>query len=176
MPRLLSYSLFVALLTISTSSNAKIYKWVDEAGKTHYTATPPPQNIESKEMKVKNGQASESKSTKAEPKKELTKDEQKEITADAEEDCKEAIEKLPAIFENIEDITKMAYSFGSISKEDHDKTIGEIEKAKETKPTLSECLTDYKEDETDRELVQCLADTNEISAFACLKQHAEKKQ
>lgn len=118
-------------------------------------------------MKVKNDQASETKSTKPEPKKELTK-----------EECKEAIEKLPAIFENIEDLTKMAYSFGSISKEDHDKTMSEIAKAKakDTKPTLSECLTDYKEDETDRELVQCLTNTSEISGFACLKHTQKIKQ
>ena len=42
-------------LTISTSGFAKVYKWTDANGKTHYTATPPPTQtkvISKEEFKV----------------------------------------------------------------------------------------------------------------------------
>lgn len=42
--------IFVAAILLSTSANSKMYKWVDENGKTHFTNTVPPSkanNVES---------------------------------------------------------------------------------------------------------------------------------
>lgn len=44
-------SLLVVGFIISLSANAKMYKWVDENGQVQYTQSPPPGDIEVKEIK-----------------------------------------------------------------------------------------------------------------------------
>ncbi|PSJ17670.1 DUF4124 domain-containing protein [Nitrosomonas supralitoralis] len=42
----------VIVLLLNTVVNAKIYKWVDETGKTHYTDQPPPPHVHIKEQQL----------------------------------------------------------------------------------------------------------------------------
>nr|HPQ95865.1 DUF4124 domain-containing protein [Thiolinea sp.] len=46
----LSLILPVALGLLSISVQAEIYKWVDADGKTHYSQTPPPPEIQSRDI------------------------------------------------------------------------------------------------------------------------------
>lgn len=56
--------LFVmAVLLLSAPSMAKIYKWVDESGTTHYTQTPPPAKAKVKVEEVKVAKAPKSSLT-----------------------------------------------------------------------------------------------------------------
>ncbi len=52
--------LFTTLFLI-TNADAKIYKWVDEQGKTHYTQTPPPAKAEQKSLSPNIRQATRNK-------------------------------------------------------------------------------------------------------------------
>lgn len=49
--KLLQTFALVVSLSVAFSTQAKMYKWVDEDGVTHYTQTPPPGDIESKTIK-----------------------------------------------------------------------------------------------------------------------------
>lgn len=58
-------ALFTIIVSMSLSAtvSAKVHKWVDEHGRTHYTDTPPPKKAKtSKELKVRKYKASSSPS------------------------------------------------------------------------------------------------------------------
>ena len=42
----------VCLLGISPMSHAKLYKWVDAEGNTHYTQSPPPEGVTTEDVKL----------------------------------------------------------------------------------------------------------------------------
>ena len=45
-------ALILALSAASPMAGAAIYKWVDSEGNTHYTASPPPDDVESKKIQA----------------------------------------------------------------------------------------------------------------------------
>ena len=42
----------VCLLGISSQSHARLYKWIDADGNTHYTQQPPPDGIATEDIKL----------------------------------------------------------------------------------------------------------------------------
>lgn len=53
--KLLQTLVLVLSMSVAFSAQAKMYKWVDEDGVTHYTQTPPPGDIESSTIKPRTG-------------------------------------------------------------------------------------------------------------------------
>ena len=45
-------TLMVGMLLCSTAIAAKFYRWTDDSGVTHYTQTPPPEGVQSKEVRT----------------------------------------------------------------------------------------------------------------------------
>lgn len=99
----------VCLLGMSPQSHAKLYKWVDAEGNTHYTQSPPPEGVTTEDVKLpasvnldnkeavksfeeqqKKGQ--ESAETKQKDEKELNRE--AEHTALKKDNCRKARAKL----------------------------------------------------------------------------------
>lgn len=53
--KLLQTLVLVVSMSVMFAAQAKMYKWVDEDGVTHYTQTPPPGDIESKTITPRTG-------------------------------------------------------------------------------------------------------------------------
>ena len=61
-------SIFFVLL-FAQNSIAKMYKWVDEKGNTHYTQSPPPGDIQGEQLNLKSNVDTESAQKKVEDQK-----------------------------------------------------------------------------------------------------------
>lgn len=48
----LSYFILLMILAVPTHTIAKVYKWVDEQGITHFSDEPPANHIDSQEIKI----------------------------------------------------------------------------------------------------------------------------
>lgn len=44
--------MMIGVLLCSTATAAKFYRWTDDKGVTHYTQTPPPEGVQSKEVRT----------------------------------------------------------------------------------------------------------------------------
>ena len=124
-------TLFVLLLglIISTSGLAKVYKWTDANGKTHYTATPPPtqtKTLSNEEFKVrktpksslrpsssyaKPSYSNNSTSSKKSKSKKKTK-----TTQHARAQCGKAINRAPALMSKIKSQLRQAVNAGKVPK------------------------------------------------------------
>lgn len=79
----------MAMIAISNDSVARIYKWVDDNGKTHYTQSPPPGDIEAEEINISTKVDVESAQKELESQKEKADKLQAERQKQAEQDKKE---------------------------------------------------------------------------------------
>ncbi|WP_299881553.1 DUF4124 domain-containing protein [uncultured Cocleimonas sp.] len=143
-------------LTISTSGFAKVYKWTDADGKTHYTSTPPPAQkkvLSNEEFKVRKtpksslrpsssfakptntGNSTQSKNTKTK-KKPNTK-----IHARAQ--CGKAISKAPSVISKIKSQLRQAISAGKVPKSKMDEFEKQEKSGKLKPPTMEKCVKDY---------------------------------
>ena len=151
-------TLFVLLLglTVSTSAFAKVYKWTDANGKTHYTATPPPTKakvLSNEEFKVhkipksslrpsssfaKPSYADKNTSSKN------TKTKKKTNTKfHARTQCGKAIGKAPAVISKIKNQLRQAVNAGKAQK----SKMAEFEKQEKAgklkAPTMAKCVKEY---------------------------------
>jgi uncharacterized protein DUF4124 len=83
----------VYLMLFSPVLLAKMYKWIDADGNTHYTQSPPPDGIESETIKVPGKVDAESAQKSLEEKKKKVDSYQKQRNEKAEELAKEEEEK-----------------------------------------------------------------------------------
>ena len=99
-------------LSITSIASAKIYKWTDEQGKTHYTATPPPAKLKTKSQEFKVNKIKSSSLSNNSNKTET------ELGANtvkfAKSKCKNAIRKVPQLIREMERVLEKGYNSGEI--------------------------------------------------------------
>lgn len=151
-------TLFMLLLglTISTSGFAKVYKWTDANGKTHYTATPPPTQtkvISKEEFKVHKTPKSSLRpsSSFAKPsysdsstssKKSKTK-KKTNTKLHARNQCGKAINKAPALISKIKSQLRQAISTGKVPESKMAEFKKQEQSGKLKAPTMDKCVKDY---------------------------------
>ncbi|MEQ8428078.1 MAG: DUF4124 domain-containing protein [Gammaproteobacteria bacterium] len=90
--KLLQTLVLVLAMSVAFSAQAKMYKWVDEDGVTHYTQTPPPGDIESKTIKPRTGPAPKAADKKDNSigKNQKDKDDKKKAEAESDDGISDA--------------------------------------------------------------------------------------
>ncbi|GAA0422122.1 hypothetical protein GCM10009133_33330 [Cocleimonas flava] len=146
-------------LAISTSGYAKIYKWTDANGKTHYTATPPPAQkkvISNEEFKVHKtpksslrpsssyAKSSNSNSSDTSKSSKKTKAKKKPITKiHARAQCGKAINKAPALMSKIRSQLRQAISAGKVPASKMEEFEKQERAGKFKAPSMDKCVKDY---------------------------------
>jgi len=151
--RTLTTLILVALsLSISTSGFAKIYKWTDANGKTHYTATPPSSKakvLSKKEFKVRKTPKSSlthtSQSTNYSSKSKTSAKEKKTVNKrqQAQAQCSKARQKTPALEREVLRQLRQAVKSGKISKDKMAEFKRQQSAGKFKAPSMSACIKDY---------------------------------
>ncbi len=139
-------------LTFSTSGLAKIYKWTDANGKTHYTATPPPSKakvLSKKEFKVRktpkssltNTSRSSNYSSKNKTSSKAKNSGDKRQHAQAQ--CRKARQKAPALEREVQRQLRQAVKSGKVSKDKMAEFKRQQSAGKFKAPSMSACIKDY---------------------------------
>jgi len=139
-------------LTITHSGFAKIYKWTDANGKTHYTATPPPSKtkvLSNTEFKVRKTPKSSLTHTTSESK--YTSNHKSKKTAKTVTDkrqharaqCQKARQKAPALEREVQRQLRRAVKSGKIPKEKMAEFKRQQNAGKFKAPSMSACVKNY---------------------------------
>jgi len=182
---LLNIVLLGVALSFSSTSMAKIYKWTDANGKTHYTATPPPKSLnaskaeEFKVQKIKKSSLTNIDNTAnssvattqlATGTKALAVD----PTIDAQTQCKKAAKKMPAMYAHIKGKLDQSKKKGLMTDSQYDKALKQMKKAKNNKKSYADCVNKYNSG-GEAEINQ-IANSNPEDAFTYLVMSADKAQ
>jgi len=166
----------IALLSLSlcfaSTAMAKIYKWTDASGKTHYTATPPPAKAKAKteEFKVQkvkkssltNNSYAEDRSSRRSKSKSTKK------RASAQSQCSKAVRKYPVILSKLKRKLNQGKAAGKINEMEYQKALGEIQKEKSKVQSVSDCVRDYKRGGKDANSVNLIANNSAEDALTYL--------
>lgn len=169
--------LFLVLLslTLSAPALAKVYKWTDASGVTHYTSTPPPAKIKvknSQELKIhktpKSSLTHKSKANTRYKKKSKfdrndnqdSQNKEESIADKAHDKCQKAISNIPKVYDEVETLLKMGRRTRKLSDADYDKKITEIREQRRKIPTYSKCIDEYKHNNKERRNINQFADND----------------
>ncbi len=164
------------LISFSNTSIAKVYKWVDTNGKTHYSATPPPSKIKVKshqemtlhktpksslghrpnyKQKTFTAEKPESKSTLM--KKQATS---KKSEGDVRQICNKARKRIKEQLMTAGKLLKVANAMGKIpANTSYEKEKAELDKARSefSSYSVSDCINEYNNDANKKKKLDYLA-------------------
>jgi len=161
--------------SIPSITMAKVYKWTDEQGKTHYTATPPPAKLKtkSKEFKINKTKSSSLTNNLNESNSE-TEDNPEEYVRSK---CNQAINKVPQLIREMERVVEKGYSAGKIPEKDYKLAKSQIRQEKtKPKPSMSECISDYNKGGRKKNDIVNLANNSVEDAFQLMAMGAALEQ
>ena len=178
-------SFVILMLSFTSTSMAKIYKWTDANGKTHYTATPPPSKEKSEEFKVQKIKKSSltnidktivkipSDSESLSKEKDFTK---VDPTLSAQSQCKKASKKRPAMFAAIKSKIDESKASGKMSESQYNKALKQMKVSQAKQPNFAECVRKYNSG--DQVEINQLANNDSQSAlsYLMLKAQQDKKE
>lgn len=149
----------VFLVSLSVAASAKIYKWTDANGQVQYTQTPPPENVETKEMKVDAEKASTTSKPSSAMKKGASKKESQPVSDDVVgKKCDVALDKMNEIITTVEDMMNDPMLTADLPSDELAEKKQEMEQVKNQLSGYSkeECISEYKEGTESRGMVDCL--------------------
>lgn len=171
---LLKMILISLSLTIPSVTMAKVYKWTDEQGKVHYTATPPPAKLKTKSKEFKVNKVKSSSLTNSSSSSEDTDTNSEKFAVNK---CEKALEKVPQLLKQMEKVVEEAYSTGKISEKDYKLANIHIkEERSKPKATVSECLKDYNAGGREKNDILNLANNSVEDAFQLMAMGAALEQ
>ena len=182
---LLQIALVALTLCFSSSAMAKIYKWTDANGKTHYTATPPPAKADAKTEEFKVQKIKKSSLTHIDTSKPMPLMINPDGTAkktihtidpklSAQTQCKNAAKNTPKMHAFMKVKMKESLSKGIMTQTEYDKAIKQMENSKNDKSSFAECVKKYNSG--DKVEINQLANNDPESAltYLAMKAHKEK--
>ena len=178
-------------LSLSTPAFAKVYKWTDGSGVTHYTATPPPSKTrvksaeEFKVHKTPKSSLTHKKKYKASvnsntvnnsPNKHRNNNKynnpiakgnnQSDDTRNASSQCQKAINNLPKVLDEVEKLLEMGLSTGKLSNAEYRQKKSGLRQQRRQRVSYSDCVDKYKSDRAERNLINNFADNDPNTALS----------
>lgn len=179
----LQTALVALTLCFSTAAMAKIYKWTDANGKTHYTATPPPAKASAEEFKVQKTKKSSLTHIDTSKPMPLTINpdgsEKKNIHTinpklSAQTQCKNASKNLPKMHALMKTKIEESKSKGIMTQAQYDKAMKQMRDTKNDKSSFAECVKKYNSGDK-VEINQLANNDPEIAlTYLAMKAHKEK--
>ncbi len=175
--------LILLILSLSAPALAKVYKWTDASGTTHYTATPPPTKIKvksSQELKIhktpKSSLTHRGNAVAQYQKKSMTgkndnqnrQSQEESIAEKAHDKCQKAISNIPKVLDETEKLLRMGRRTGRLSDADYEKKLKVVRKGRRTIPTYSKCIDEYKHNNKERGRINQFADNDAQSVLGMI--------
>ena len=153
----------LALLVAQPVFAAKVYKWVDESGKVHYSDAP---RASSSNMVM------ETRANASQPDTTVNDVSNKELDEKHQSLCRQAAVNMKRFLPDIEAIARSAMENDpAASKQDFDKAMGELQELKKvpTSALTESCVADYENDPQARSFAACFGEANSaMEASMCM--------
>lgn len=164
--------LIILTLSFSSTAMAKIYKWTDSNGKTHYTATPPPAKAKAKTEEFKIQKVKKSsltrKSVESNNSSHYSTKNASNKTGNAQSQCSKAVNKYPAVLSKLKRKINKAKSAGKISDLEYSKAMKQVQTERRKVQSISDCVKDYNRGGRDSNTVDLIANNSAADALTYL--------
>ncbi len=158
-----SIAIAIALFLSQPVFAAKVYKWVDESGKVHYSDAP---RASTSKVVMETRARSQAGAQQADVTKPGQVDPEKQAL------CQKAAVNMKRFLPDIEAIARSAMeSEPAASKQDFDKAMGELQELKKVPTTAltNSCVSDYESDPQARSFATCFGEANSaMEASMCM--------